>query len=108
MKTKKIAIEDAEEEIPENFTGVIEWSNGSKEWFQNGLLHRIDGAAMEYTDGTKYWCQNNLFHRLDGPAIEQWNGKKEYWILDIGSKIDKKTIWDISIYVGEHIIGTNR
>ena len=30
----------------------------------------------EYTDGTKEWYQNDLLHRLDGPAIEWCNGNK--------------------------------
>ena len=29
--------------------------DGTKEWFQNGLLHREDGPAIEYHDGTKEW-----------------------------------------------------
>ena len=37
---------------------AIEWSNGTKSWYQNGKRHRIDGAAIEYSDGDKVWFIN--------------------------------------------------
>jgi hypothetical protein len=30
-------------------------AGGSKEWFQNGERHRLDGPAVEYADGSKEW-----------------------------------------------------
>jgi hypothetical protein len=68
------------EKIPDNFTGIAEYSSGSKEWYQNGKRHREDGPAIEYFNGTKCWYQNGKWHRLDGPACEYSNGTKEYWI----------------------------
>jgi hypothetical protein len=58
---------------------AIEYSNGDKEWLQNGFLHRIDGPAYEGYDGTKIWCQNNLRHRVDGSAVEDIDGYKKWW-----------------------------
>ena len=52
---------------------------GTKEWRQNGQLHRIDGPAIEWADGTKMWWQNDQRHRTDGPAIEYVDGRKEWW-----------------------------
>ena len=52
---------------------------GTKEWRQNGQLHRIDGPAIEWADGTKMWWQNDQRHRTDGPAIEWATGGKEWW-----------------------------
>ena len=43
-------------------------------------LHRDDGPAVEYTDGSKYWYQNGLRHRTDGPAIECADGTKRWYI----------------------------
>ena len=66
---------------PVNFTGIIEYSNGSKEWFVDGKLHRLDGPAIEYFDGTKLWYVDGKRHRTGGPAIEWVNGSKE-WFVD--------------------------
>jgi hypothetical protein len=35
------------------------FSGGTKQWYLNGKLHRVDGPALEYADGTKYWYLNN-------------------------------------------------
>jgi len=89
-------------EIPKNYTGIVEWPFGIKEWYKNGLRHREDDPAVEYADGEKEWYKNGLrhreggpavesnryrvwwlegnCHRLDGPAIEYSNGGKEWWI----------------------------
>ena len=45
-----------------------------------GEPHRDEGPAVEYTNGTKYWYQNGLPHRIDGPAIEYKSGQKEWWL----------------------------
>jgi hypothetical protein len=54
---------------------------GTKRWYQNGLLHRLDGPAVEYANGSKAWCQNGEPHRLDGPAVEWADGEK-YWYIE--------------------------
>jgi len=53
---------------------------GTKKWYQNGKLHRLDGPAIEFPDGCKIWYRNNKMHRLDGPAAEYKDGYKEWWI----------------------------
>jgi hypothetical protein len=57
-----------------------EFSSGSKYWYQNNKLHRVDGPAIEYSNGDKSWYQNGLRHRIDGPAIDHYDGGK-YWFL---------------------------
>ena len=81
----------------------VEYANGDKEWWQNGLRHRIDGPAL-YNPiedcqiwfkngklhnpngfaikvfGNKYWYQDGKQHRLDGPAVEGADGQEEYFI----------------------------
>ena len=64
------------------------YSDGSKEWYQNGKLHRLDGPAIEYSDGYTYWYQNGKRHRLDGPAYERADGYKEWWVD--GTKYSEK------------------
>ena len=49
-------------------------------WYQNGVLHRLDGPAVEYTSGTKRWYQKGLLHREDGPAVEFSDNYVEYWV----------------------------
>jgi hypothetical protein len=56
-----------DEEIPENYTGIILWKYGSKEWYQNGLTHREDGPAVEWDDGAKFWYLNDIQF-----SKEQW------------------------------------
>ena len=53
--------------------------DGTKHWYQNGLLHRIDGPAIEHADGDKYWYQNGKPHRIDGPAVEGTDGYKAWY-----------------------------
>ena len=51
-------------------TVVMTDADGTKEWYLNGQLHRVDGPAIEYASGTKAWWLNGKRHRVDGPAIE--------------------------------------
>ncbi len=43
--------------------------------------HREDGPALEFDDGTKKWFINGLRHRTGGPAIEWSNGDKTYFLV---------------------------
>jgi hypothetical protein len=77
MKIIKVQVLD---DIPDYFTGVAEWPDGTKRWFKDGKYHREDGPAVEYADGSKDWYKNGNLHREDGPAVEYPGGKK-YWFL---------------------------
>ena len=35
-------------------------SNGTKCWYLNDKLHRVDGPAVEYSDGDKAWYLNGI------------------------------------------------
>jgi ABC-type proline/glycine betaine transport system substrate-binding protein len=59
---------------------AIIYSNGSGEYWENGLKHRTDGPAVVWADGTQEWCQNGKLHRLDGPAIIYPDGTQEWWV----------------------------
>ena len=59
--------------------GLIIARDGTKEWYQNGLLHRTDGPAVEGTNGFKLWYQNNKLHRTDGPALEYPGGSRAWY-----------------------------
>ena len=77
MKTIKV---NHSSEIPENFTGIIEFSDGEKWWYKEGERHRENGPAVECTNGTKRWYVNDQLHRGDGPAIE-WKDGDYWWFL---------------------------
>jgi hypothetical protein len=61
---------------------AIEYSNGTKYWYQNGMRHRVDGPAIEYSNGTKYWYQNGKLHRIDGPAYRYKDGTNFWYLID--------------------------
>lgn len=42
-------------DVPEDYTGIAEYSSGTKTWWYNGKLHREDGPAVEYRDGYEEW-----------------------------------------------------
>jgi uncharacterized small protein (DUF1192 family) len=43
-------------EIPDDFTGLVEYLNGTKQWLQNGESHKTDGPATKYSNGDiEYW-----------------------------------------------------
>ena len=54
------------------------YPGGTKHWYKNNKLHRLDGPAVECGNGTKHWYQNGERHRLDGPADEYASGGKEW------------------------------
>lgn len=66
-------------DMPEDFSGIAEWPNGTKEWYLGGDLHRVDGPAIEQPDGTKEWYSNGQLHRVDGPAVEYFDGEKVWY-----------------------------
>ena len=45
-----------------------------------GQLHREDGPAIEFANGTKKWFLDGIRHREDGPAIEYTDGDKEWYL----------------------------
>ena len=34
---------------------VVEWADGSKFWYVDNQLHRLDGPAVEFISGSKHW-----------------------------------------------------
>jgi len=72
---------------------------GDKFYFENGILHRLDGPAIEFKSGVKYWINMGELHRENGPAIvDEKNRVKEYWIrgrraTDEETKNIKRNYW---------------
>ena len=59
---------------------MITHDDGSQEWLENGLYHRLDGAALIWADGTQEWYVNGHLHRLDGPAVIGADGIQQWWV----------------------------
>ena len=49
-------------EIPDDYTGIVEFENGASGWFKNGFRHREDGPAYIGSSGYRGWY-------LDGHCI---------------------------------------
>ena len=54
-------------EIPQDYTGIVEWDDGGKTWLKNGKPHREDGPAYIGKDGHKSW-------HLDGKYV--WHSNR--------------------------------
>lgn len=59
---------------------AIEYCDGSKHWYTNGLRHRVGGPAIELNNGDKYWFIKGKCHRINGPSVEYANGLKEWFL----------------------------
>jgi len=82
----------------EKYTGIVEWENGTKYWYKDGLLHREDGPAVEWADGAKFWYKEGKLHRIDGPAIEYANGSKLWYEKGKLHRIDGSAVeWNDGI-----------
>ena len=62
---------------------AVEFTNGHKYWYKDGVQHRTDGPAIEYVNGSKHWYVEGKRHRLGGPAVESLNGYKSWFIEGI-------------------------
>lgn len=56
---------------------------GTKRWYSNNKLHRINGPAIKYKDGRSCWCVNDELHRINGSAIENLDGIEWFYFYGI-------------------------
>ena len=92
---------------------AVQYTDGTKFWFQNGQCHRTDGPAIEWSYGTKSWWQNGQYHRTDGPAIERADGYKFWYINGEGmteaeflaatQPVVELTVADVEKLVGKRV-----
>jgi len=61
---------------------AIEYDNGTKSWWKNGLRHRDDGPAVEDSGGKAWWV-DGLLHRKDGCAVVWENGYKAWYLKGV-------------------------
>ena len=56
---------------------------GTRRWWINDRLHRLDGPAVIGADGYQEWWINDRLHRLDGPAVIGADGSQQWWICGV-------------------------
>jgi hypothetical protein len=59
---------------------AVEYANGARAWYLNGIKHRKDGPAIVHSDESKHWYISGKLHREDGPAVEYLDGHR-YWYV---------------------------
>ena len=76
-------------ETPKNFTGIVEFSGGTKYWYKEGKRHRLDGPACEFSNGYKqWWLESHYYSKInlkDYVVLDHDKGKyniKWYKLLD--------------------------
>ena len=93
---------------PDALNGKNKLPNGDTHWYQNRVLHRLDGPAVVRDNGTKLWYVNNKVHRLDGPAVEHFNGKKEWWINGKEYSSEEEWLTQVNILKGLEVLSRIR
>ena len=67
---------------PSNFTGIAIYANGSKIWYVDGKISRLDGPACEYANGSKEWYIDHKLFTEDSywqhPKVIEFNMPKEH------------------------------
>ena len=75
--------------IPNKNGIYINGETGDKYTFKNNLIHICNGKpAIEYSNGDKFWFRNGIRHRLYGPAVEWSDGSKSWCLFGIGYSED--------------------
>jgi len=58
-----------EAEITESEPTIVNYSDGTRMYYKNNVLHRVGKPAIERGDGTWEYYFEGKKHRIDGPAI---------------------------------------
>jgi hypothetical protein len=64
------------------FKPALIYSNGRKEWWNNGFIHRIEGPAVKHLTKTSFnyeWWVSGKLHRTNAPAVIS-NKLEEWWV----------------------------
>ena len=60
--------------------GIVVDEYGTKFWYLNGKLHRVNGPAIEYNSGYKAWYLNgNQLDCKTQEEFEQYMKLKAFW-----------------------------
>jgi len=80
--------------LQENSTLILQSDKGSR-FFLNktGQYHRLDGPAVEWHFGAKEFFKNGIRHRIGGPAYES-KDEKQFWFE--GKQYSENEYWEVS------------
>ena len=92
MKTIKLKI--GYDNVPSNYTGIVEWEERKIFWYKNGNLHREDGPAYIDSSGYEEWWLNgkNYFSESEWKKELEKLKKKSPIKKKIEKKIDSKVL----------------
>jgi hypothetical protein len=80
--------------VKENATIMLQTEKGSKLFLNKaGKYHRLDGPAIEWNYGAKEYFKNGIRHRLDGAAYES-KDEKQFWFE--GKQYMEAEYWIVS------------
>lgn len=54
-------------------------NDGTKYWYSDDRLHRLNAPAVIFRDGSEQWYVDGELHREDGPAVISANGKRGWY-----------------------------
>lgn len=82
---------------------AVVWSNGDKEWYFKGSLHRDNGPAIvrPNRDITEYWSHGKR-HRIGGPALIE---KDQFWFY-VNHKLmsyERYKEWMLAVHLTDYI-----
>jgi hypothetical protein len=80
--------------VKENATLMLQTDAGSKVFLNKaGKYHRLDGPAIEWIYGAKEYFKNGIRHRINGPAYES-KDEKQFWFE--GKQYIEAEYWVVS------------
>jgi len=80
--------------LQENSTLVLQSDKGSRFFLnKSGQYHRLDGPAIEWNFGAKEFFKNGIRHRIGGAAYE-YKDEKQYWFE--GKQYNENEYWEVS------------
>ena len=94
-------------DIPQGYTGIIEYENGDKSWYKNLNLHREDGPAWIYKNDYKQWYLNDMFIwdsaeklNLTDQIILSKILHPNYPTVQVWKILDKDKVWEQIVIPG--------
>ena len=84
---------------------AIIFNDGTKAWFSNNMLNRLNGPAITKSDGSKYWYVSDKLHSInDNPAVELSDSTKIWF--NYGKLYRTNNVVYLSPKIKVHISGS--
>ena len=94
-------------DIPQGYTGIVEYESGAKIWLKNGNYHRENGPAFVretsikswYLDGKYIWSSSSKLN-LTNQIILSKTQHPEYPLVQVWKILDKNKVYEQTIISG--------